>query len=70
MIINFVKIEAKKDARIRVIHENKRISIAQNWNLGLAVIKNKWHLYLHDDDILNYKAINKDRKSTRLNSSH
>ena len=49
--INFVNLEAKKDDRIRIIHENKRISIAHNWNLGLAAIKNKWHLYLHDDSL-------------------
>ena len=40
--INFVNLEAKKDERIRIIHENKRISIAQNWNLGLTAIKNKY----------------------------
>ena len=56
--INFVNLEAKKDDRIRIIHENKRLSIAQNWNLGLTAIKNKWHLYLHDDDILNHEEFN------------
>jgi glycosyltransferase involved in cell wall biosynthesis len=47
------------DKRVSVHSFNETFSMAECWNKGLELVKNPWHLYLHDDDILNAEEINR-----------
>lgn len=47
------------DQRFRIVTTPKMLSMGDNWNYGLENISNPWHLYLHDDDILNLDVFNK-----------
>lgn len=54
---NFLKNITKEDPRVEIHQVNHPMTMAGCWNYGLNLVKNKWHLYLHDDDILKSKNL-------------
>ncbi|MCP4914411.1 MAG: glycosyltransferase [Oligoflexia bacterium] len=51
-------INSFNDQRFNIVKTPEMLSMANNWNYALQQTSNPWHLYLHDDDLLNLDIFN------------
>lgn len=49
---DFLQNKIGGDQRVRVVSSSTRLRMGENWNRAIGITKNKWLLYLHDDDYL------------------
>lgn len=62
----FLNQKLGEDSRVEIHSINESMTMAECWNYGLNLVKNDWHLYLHDDDILESKSIDSEHLNDEL----